>query len=446
MTKGIKHFKSKERSHVITMPEYANLDNYSFDLGKLEESSDLIIKNRKREAEQLDSEDDGPEDFTLNMEKWMRGTGPYKQGEGPAKDKEDDDHDAQEESEFLPQDSSTPTPARSKSASVEKPAATPIRTRNVTVEDAADVETPMRLPTPKLQRLNTETKQERAAEEVFDRIAALQAEVERLRDESEKRLAASKQLEAKTAQMQSDNQKLYTRLQDTDDIMRDLRAENEERSAANKRLLEDKAKSQTDKQKLHDRLQDANGLVKELQTENEERIASGKEFEEENEQVQADNQKLYDRLQQTSEEVDSLRSEKEEHSAASKRLQEENARLRAESHQRSESRRYVLPQIEPGEPPIPLHYCCSLSEKWIADLKSSTAALVSPYKPRIKAYKQIMKASEPRTRINASNCRSHFPHAKTSAKISPRQEKQPQITRHQLKPTSQTSKLSTTRL
>jgi len=330
------------------MPEYANLDDYSFDLGKLEESSDLIIKNRKREAKQLDSEDDGPEDFTLNMEKWMRGTGPYKQGEGPPKDEKNDDHDAQEESEFLPQDSSTPTPARSKSASVEKPAATPIRTRNATVEDAADVETPMHLPTPKLQRLNTETKQERAAEEVFDRIAALQAEVERLRDESEKRLAASKQLEAKNAQMQSDNQKLYTRLQDTDGMMQDLRAENEERSAANKRLLEDKAKVQTDKQKLHDRLQDANGLVKELQTENEERIASGKELEEENAQMQADNQKLYDRLQQTNEEVDDLRSEKEEHSAASKRLQEENARLRGDSHQRSESRRYVFRQLEAG--------------------------------------------------------------------------------------------------
>ena len=332
------------------MPGYANLDDYSFDLGKLEESSDLIIKNRKREAEQLDSEDDGPEDFTLNMEKWMRGTGHFKQGEGPAKDEENDDHDAQEESEFLPQDSSTPTPARSKCASAEKPAATPIRTRNATVEDAADVETPMRLPTPKLQRLNTETKQERAAEEVFDRIAALQAEVERLRDESEKRFAASKLLEAKNAQMQSDNQKLYTRLQDTDDMVQDLRVNSEERSAANKRLLEDKAKAQTDKQKLHERLQDANGLVKELQTENEERIASGKELEEENAQMQADNQKLYDRLQQTNDEVDDLRSEKEKHSAASKRLQDENARLRGDSQQRSESRRYVIRELD--EPSI----------------------------------------------------------------------------------------------
>ncbi len=330
------------------MPEYANLNDYSFDLGKLEESSDLIINNRKREVEQIDSEDDGPEDFTLNMEKWMRGTGPYKQGEEPVKDEKNVDHDAQEESEFLPQDSSTPTPARSKSASVEKPAATPIRPRKATVEDAADGETPMRLPTPKLQRLNTETKQERAAEEVFDRIAALQAEVERLRDESEKRLVTSKQLEEKNAQMQSDNQKLYTRLQDTDGITQDLRAENEERSAANKRLLEDRTKVQTDNQKLYDRLQDANGLVKELQTENEERIASGKELEEENAQMQADNQKLYDRLQQTNEEVDDLRSEKEEHCTANKRLQEENAHLRGDSRQRSESRRYVFTRPEPG--------------------------------------------------------------------------------------------------
>lgn len=301
------------------MPEFANLDDYSFDLGKLEESSNLIIKDRKREAEQIDSEEDGPEDFTLNMEKWMRGTGPYKEGEGPPED--DDD------------------------AVVDEAAATPTRPRKATVEDAADVESPMHLPTPKLQRVNTETKQERAAEEVFDRIAALQAEVERLRVESEERLAASKQLEEKNAQLQSDKQKLYSRIQETDSRMQNLTTEKEESSAVNKRLQDDKAKMQVDNQKIYDRLQDANGLVKELQTENEERIASGKELEDENGQLQADNQKLYDRLQQTGEEMEDLRGENEEQSAANRRLQEENARLRTDNRQRSGSRRYVFLQL-----------------------------------------------------------------------------------------------------
>lgn len=37
----------------------------------------MIITDRKRAASIVDSEDDGPSDFTLNMGKWMKGVGTY---------------------------------------------------------------------------------------------------------------------------------------------------------------------------------------------------------------------------------------------------------------------------------------------------------------------------------------------------------------------------------
>ena len=308
------------------MGENVNLEDYSFDLGKLEESSNLLITNRKREVEQIDSEDDGPEDFTLNMGKWMRGTGPYQKGNAPTKDVAKVNHEAGDESGFLPLNTSTPTPVRSRKATVEDAAPTPVRSREAIVEDTAEVESPTRLPTPKLPRLNTETEQERATEEVFDRISALQAEVERLRVENEERFTANKHLEEENAQMQADNQKLYTRLQDTNSVMQDLRTENEERFAANKGLQEEKAQMQADNQKLYTRLQDTNGMIRDLQTKGEERLVANRDLQEENAQMQADNQKLYTRLQ------DAI--------GASERLEEENAKLRT-NNQRLEHDRCV---------------------------------------------------------------------------------------------------------
>lgn len=347
------------------MAGFANLNNYTFDLGKLEESSNLQIKDRKRNRPTINSEEDGPEDFTLNMEKWMRGTGPYKQGEGP-----------EDESEFLPQAESTPSPVRHQQSTAKEAVATPIRpqhSRKATVEDAADVESPLRLPTPRMSRMNTETKQERAAEEVFDHIAALQAEVQRLMEESEQRLAdhrkteeamgrieeeneklqerlqgddakaqelqaanqehsaVKKHLQEENVKMQADNQKLYTRLQDTDSTAEGLRTENDELSAAKKQLEKEKLQMQTDYKKLQERQEDSIGLVKELQAENEERIDSNKQLEEEIEQMQADNQKLFTRLEDTNAMVKELQSENEEQFAASKRLREENARLETEN-------------------------------------------------------------------------------------------------------------------
>ena len=306
------------------MSSYANLDDYSFDLGKLEESSNLPIPSRTRKVESINSRDDGPEDFTLNLEKWMRGTGPYKQGEGPPEDDEEAKHEADEESAFTePQDSSTPSPVRTQKTTNTEVAATPIRPRKATVEDAADVDSPLRLPTPKLSRLNTEAKQERAAEEVFDRISALQAEVERLRDENEKRLSASKRLEDDKVQMQADNQKLSARLQDTNATILELRAKNVEQSTASKLKDEEYAHLQTNNQKLHSRLKDTEGEVQELRTESQEQLAANKKLQEDVAHMQSDNQKLYDRLQDTVATVKNLEHRIEAESAAKQGFQDE---------------------------------------------------------------------------------------------------------------------------
>lgn len=57
------------------MSDQFSLGGFQLDLGNLEKSSGMVLPDRKRTVSIVDSEDDGPTDFTLNMEKWMKGTG-----------------------------------------------------------------------------------------------------------------------------------------------------------------------------------------------------------------------------------------------------------------------------------------------------------------------------------------------------------------------------------
>ena len=163
--------------------------DYSIDLGALgDSSSSVVLEERAPQREQIPSEDDGPEDFTLNLEKWMRGTGKWEKKKDIKKSS--DDHDPQggqqkgvqaepeepvDESVFEPVGTSTPAPAS---------------------HAVKDLQEEIRLgAAPPLSRLNTQTRQDTAAEEVFDRIAALQAEVESMRMEEENRRMAHQALE-----------------------------------------------------------------------------------------------------------------------------------------------------------------------------------------------------------------------------------------------------------
>lgn len=214
------------------------MDDYSFDLAKLgEKASGLVIGDGKRVVEGMESEDEGPEDFTLNMEKWMRGKDSYRKktgenldsgsghdedGPGSGSDmpegqaltqgdeecmkrqgsleENEAEYEAEDESEFLPLSTSTPGPSQ-------------LRGLAGMQETREEVRTPANIQAPPLSRLNTEAKHDRAAEEVFDRISALQDEVEQLRIEDGVRCSASRVQEREHKQLQQDYENLKIQLQ-----------------------------------------------------------------------------------------------------------------------------------------------------------------------------------------------------------------------------------------
>ena len=178
-------------------------DDYSIDLGALGDSSgSVVLEERAPQRDQIPSEDDGPEDFTLNLEKWMRGTGKWEKKKDVKKSSDDhvpeDDQQksAQEqpvdESVFEPVGTSTPAPL------------------NHAIEDFQEQS---RLAAPPLSRLNTEMRQDNTAEEVFDRIAALQAEVESMRMEEENRRLAHQALEQENEGMKIEHKTVIEREQ-----------------------------------------------------------------------------------------------------------------------------------------------------------------------------------------------------------------------------------------
>jgi len=185
----------------------------------------------------MGSEDEGPEDFTLNMEKWMRGKDSYRKktrenldngsrhdedGPGRGSDMLEDqapsqngeehmkrqasleeheaEYEAEDESEFLPLSTSTPGPSQ-------------LRALADMQETREEVEKLGNIHAPPLSRLNTEAKHDRAAEEVFDRISALQDEVEQMRIEDDIRCSASHAHEREHKQLQEDYEDLKIQLQ-----------------------------------------------------------------------------------------------------------------------------------------------------------------------------------------------------------------------------------------
>lgn len=206
------------------------LGDYTIDLGGLgDKPSSMLVEDLEKERDEVGSEDEGPDDFTVNMEKWMRGGEKWKKDQhdeplDEAFDEGDDADDVQqeytqevkadqglpEESVFEPLGTSTPAPLK----------------RHAIIEEGVQEEA--RLQAPPLSRMNTEMLQDQAAEEVFERISALQAEVERMRTEDEERRSA------------------YGEIEQENDFLRDERVELLERHEAEKDLL----------QKQHSQLRD----------------------------------------------------------------------------------------------------------------------------------------------------------------------------------------------
>ncbi len=194
------------------------LGDYTIDLGGLgDKPSSMVVGDLEKERDEVDSEDEGPEDFTLNMEKWMRGGEKWKKGQrdktidegDEASDDPQDytqevrvDQGLPEESIFEPFGTSTPAPLKN----------------HAIIEEGVQEEA--KLQAPPLSRMNTEMLQDQAAEEVFERISALQAEVERMRVEDEERRLAYQEVEQENEFLRNDRVEEIERHQAEKDSLR----------------------------------------------------------------------------------------------------------------------------------------------------------------------------------------------------------------------------------
>ena len=194
------------------------LGDYTIDLGGLgDKASSMVVGDLEKERDQVGSEDEGPEDFTVNMGKWMRGSEKWKkkqsdeildEGDEASEDSQDYTQEVRlaegipEESVFEPLGTSTPAPLKNH-AIIEK-----------------GVQEEARLQAPPLSRMNTEMVQNQAAEEVFERISALQAEVERMRVEDEERRLACQEIEQENELLRDERADLLERHEAEKDILK----------------------------------------------------------------------------------------------------------------------------------------------------------------------------------------------------------------------------------
>ena len=195
-----------------------SIAQYTIDLQKLgEKESELTMNELEDKIDSINSEFDGPKDFTLNMEKWMRGSEKWRKAGGHEDNQSDDGDDEKgdnseeeigdensqpaeesgEESEFVPLSTSTPA----------------VFGKQMKVgEDRLKIPEKQIHQPPPLSRLNTETMQNRAAEEVFDQISALQAEVEKLRIENENSRLSKDALNQQYGHLQAENDEIKAEL------------------------------------------------------------------------------------------------------------------------------------------------------------------------------------------------------------------------------------------
>ncbi|KAL8847930.1 MAG: hypothetical protein Q9221_007062 [Calogaya cf. arnoldii] len=209
-----------------------SMDEYSIDLAKLGEkdSSWTIGKAGERDIERISSRDEGPEDFTLRMGDWMRGTLPWKPDQSKNKSSRSNAnlefgdeagqgelggggsqvvYEADDEDEIQPLGASLFAPEMS---------------------NAPDT----RFSAPPISRMNTEAMQDRAAQEVFDQISMLQAEVERLRLENEDHMSAKRSIQGATLQQEKERRNLRAQV---DDLRGEVKRLQESEFLANQKTL-----------------------------------------------------------------------------------------------------------------------------------------------------------------------------------------------------------------
>ncbi|KAI4242507.1 MAG: hypothetical protein LQ352_007221, partial [Teloschistes flavicans] len=194
------------------------MEDYSIDLAQLGEkdSSWTLGKAGERDIERVSSRDEGPEDFTLRLGEWMRGTMPWKKEsgskeEGPQEDGNDIAGHAEALEDFGADDNrNDQDPGPKDQDDMDEGESFPMRTPASAVGFAQQIHRRPSAPS----RLDTETIQDRAAQEVFDQISALQAEVERLQLENRDHLSAQRLVEHVNLQQRKESRVLRTQVDD----------------------------------------------------------------------------------------------------------------------------------------------------------------------------------------------------------------------------------------
>ena len=175
-----------------------DIEDYSLDLDKLGgKSTGALIEHRSPQRLALPSEEGGPEDFTLHLRDYINGVLPKKaatqkteatienQGSLQAPTQRPPVFAAQDDqSQHEPRNASSD--AGSEHGHCHKEFSTAQQNNNFPIHHQRIM--------PPISRRNTEGRLDEAADEIFDRITALQIEIEKLRVESEQTRASNQEL------------------------------------------------------------------------------------------------------------------------------------------------------------------------------------------------------------------------------------------------------------
>ena len=233
-----------------------NLSDYTVDLANLKHNSsggrdqfatvrdsDYDIQVPVRPRDVVDSEDDGPEDFTVELGKWMKGVNPWDRTRDAAKtDTDKAGEKTMSEAQKPGNEEAHDTPDEVSGKEVEAVKATD-KPKRASVEDAAEgdtfsvfqpplVSTPMRSvgqpldqepkatkghdmsTTPLVTPPQPRSHHERTTEEIFEQVSALQAELEQLRLETENHRNEKAAWEEERGHWEVENQQLTDDLED----------------------------------------------------------------------------------------------------------------------------------------------------------------------------------------------------------------------------------------
>ncbi|KAL8998917.1 MAG: hypothetical protein Q9169_002136 [Polycauliona sp. 2 TL-2023] len=194
-----------------------SMEGYSIDLAKLGEkdSTWTIGKAGERDIERVSSRDEGPEDFTLRMGEWMRGTLPWKQdtrrtdkhrANGDGMNEEASQMDTHPDAKVGDEDDVEQNLEETGQGAYEADDDDDdIQPLSTSTPGPGMLQAPnQRFSAPPFSRMNTEAMQDQAAQEVFDQISSLQGEVERLRLENKDHLSNQREMEQANLQLQKE--------------------------------------------------------------------------------------------------------------------------------------------------------------------------------------------------------------------------------------------------